>query len=73
MLCDEDVISTERSAWGRTQADMQLFSDKRALAHAGAAKVCQMVDDWFAAQLSINDEDMQLSLLVGSLKPVVAG
>jgi hypothetical protein len=50
-----------------------LFSDERALAHAGAAKVCQMVKDWFAAQLAIKDADMQLRLLVDSLKPVVAG
>jgi hypothetical protein len=51
---------------------MRLFSDERALAHAGAAKVCQMVQDWFAAQLAITDPDMQLRLLIDSLKPVVA-
>jgi hypothetical protein len=35
--------------------------------------VCQLVHDWFAAQLAIKDPDMQLRLLVDSLKPVVAG
>ena len=29
-----------------------------ALARAGSAKVCQMVRDWFAAQLAISDPDM---------------
>jgi hypothetical protein len=31
------------------------------------------VHDWFAAQLALKDADMQLRLLVDSLKPVVAG
>jgi hypothetical protein len=31
------------------------------------------VKDWFAAQLAIEDANMQLHLLVDSLKPVVAG
>ena len=52
---------------------MQLFSDERALARAGPEKVCQLVHDWFAAQLALKDPDMQLRLLVDSLKPVVAG
>jgi len=70
---DYDVLANDLTQRGWTQADMQLFSDERALAHAGAAKVCQMVHDWFAAQLAIKDGDMQLRLLVDSLKPVVAG
>jgi hypothetical protein len=32
-----------------------------------------MVQDWFAAQLAVKDEDVQLRLLVEALKPVVAG
>ena len=70
---DYDALANDLTQRGWTQADMQLFSDERALAHAGAAKVCQMVHDWFAAQLAIKDADMQLRLLVDSLKPVVAG
>ena len=58
---------------GWTQADMQLFSDERALSRAPPEKVCQLVTDWFAAQLDIKDQDIQLRLLVDSLKPVVAG
>jgi hypothetical protein len=70
---DYDALANDLTQRGWTQADMQLFSDERALAHAGSAKVCQMVHDWFAAQLAIKDADMQLRLLVDSLKPVVAG
>jgi len=32
-----------------------IAADERALVRAGAAKVCQMVHDWFAAQLAIKD------------------
>lgn len=58
---------------GWTQADLQLFTDERALSQAPPAKICQLVHDWFAAQLDIKDPDMQVRLLVDSLKPVVAG
>jgi hypothetical protein len=54
-------------------ADLALFSDPRALSRAAPQKVCQMVQDWFAAQLAVKDEDVQLRLLVEALKPVVAG
>jgi hypothetical protein len=67
------ALARDLTQRGCTQADMQLFSDERALAHAGAVKVCQRVKDWFAAQLAIKDADMQLRLLVDSLKPTVAG
>jgi hypothetical protein len=32
-----------------------------------------MVHDWFAVQLAIPDQEIQLRLLVDSLRPVVAG
>jgi hypothetical protein len=32
-----------------------------------------MVRDWFAAQLSVPDEEVQVRLLMEALKPVVAG
>lgn len=56
-----------------TQGDLQLFTNERELAQASPGKVCQLVHDWFAAQLAIKDPDMQVRLLVDSLKPVVAG
>jgi uncharacterized protein DUF4339 len=70
---DYDALAADLSKRGWSQADLQLFSDERALSNAGPAKVCQMVRDWFAAQLALKDPDMQLRLLVESLKPIVAG
>lgn len=70
---DYDALAADLTKLGWTAADMQLFSDERALARASPEKVCQLVHDWFAAQLAIKDPDMQLRLLVDSLKPVVAG
>jgi len=70
---DYDALAADLTKLGWAPADMQLFSDERALSRASPAKVCQLVHDWFAAQLAIKDSDMQLRLLVDSLKPVVAG
>jgi hypothetical protein len=70
---DYDALAGDLAKRGWTQADMQLFSDERALSRAPPEKVCQLVHDWFAAQLDIKDPDIQLRLLVDSLKPVVAG
>lgn len=70
---DYDVLTAELAKRGWTAADLQLFSDARALARAAPEKVCQMVQDWFAAQLAIKDEATQLRLLSEALKPVVAG
>jgi hypothetical protein len=70
---DYDALAADLSKRGWSQADLQLFSDERALSNAGPTKVCQMVRDWFAAQLALKDPDMQLRLLVESLKPIVAG
>lgn len=70
---DYDALAADLAKLGWTDADMQLFSNERALAGAAPDKVCQLVHDWFAAQLAIKDPDVQLRLLVDSLKPVVAG
>lgn len=70
---DYDLLAADLAKRGWSQTDMQLFSDERALARASPEKVCQMVHDWFAAQLAIKDPDIQLRLLVDSLRPVVAG
>lgn len=70
---DYDMLAADLGKLGWTPADMQLFSDERALAKAPPEKVCQMVHDWFAAQLAIKDPDAQMRLLVDSLRPVVAG
>jgi hypothetical protein len=70
---DYDALASELTKRGWTQTDMQLFSDERALARAAPEKVCQLVHDWFATQLAISDPDLQLRLLVESLRPIVAG
>lgn len=70
---DYDALAAQlaKRGWGPT--DLQLFSDARALSRAAPQKVCQMVQDWFAAQLAVKDEEMQMRLLVEALKPVVSG
>lgn len=70
---DYDKLAADLAKRGWTPADMKLFSDERALAKAEPDKVCQMVHDWFAAQLALSDPEAQMRLLVESLRPVVAG
>lgn len=70
---DYSMISTELSKMGWTGTDMRLFGDPQKLAAAQPAKVCQLVTDWFTAQLMISDQAIQARLLVQSLRPVVAG
>lgn len=70
---DYDALASQLAQRGWSPADLALFSDPRALSRATPQKVCQMVQDWFAAQLALKDEDVQLRLLVEALKPVVAG
>ena len=70
---DYNLLVVELEARGWSQADMQLFSDSKALAKAAPEKVCQMVQEWFEAQLAVKDTDAQLRLIVDALRPVVAG
>jgi len=70
---DYDVLSRELAQRGWSAADLQLFTDARALSRAAPEKVCQMVQDWFAAQLAVPDEAVKIRLLGEALKPVVAG
>jgi GYF domain 2 len=70
---DYDVLVKELQSRGWTQNDMKLFSNSQALAKAPPDKVCTLVTQWFESQMAIKDPDMQLRLLVDSLRPVVAG
>lgn len=70
---DYDQLAAQLSKRGWSPADLQLFSDARALSRATPDRVCKMVQDWFAAQLAVNDDAVQLRLLIEALKPVVAG
>ncbi len=70
---DYQALKQALAARGWTEKEEQLFSDPQALARAAPQDVCRLVQDWFAAQLSIADRGVQLRLLIESLKPVVAG
>jgi hypothetical protein len=70
---DYDVLAKHLAHKGWSPTDLQVFSDAQALSRAPAARVCQMVQDWFAAQLAVQDEATQTRLLVEALKPVIAG
>lgn len=70
---DYDTLAAELNARGWSENDLRTFSDPRALGRASPQDVCRMVQDWFAAQIAIKDNDAQLRLLVESLRPVVAG
>ena len=58
---------------GWTNREIQIFSSPSAMTKAPPEIVCKLVQDWFAAHLSVTDEDVQLRLLYESLKPIVAG
>lgn len=70
---DYDVLASELTRIGWTQADMQLFADPKALAKAPHDRVCSMLRDWFTAHLAIPDAQTQQRLLFESLKPVISG
>jgi hypothetical protein len=66
------MLANELTKRGWTPADFQLMSSK-GLAQAEPDKVCQLVEEFFSAQLSIPDAEVQMRLLVDSLRPVFAG
>jgi hypothetical protein len=70
---DYDMLASELTRLGWTQADMQLFADPKALARAPRDRVCKMLQDWFSAHLAISDPAVQERLLFETLKPVVSG
>lgn len=70
---DYDVLTAELTARGWTQDDLMTFSDPRRLSSSAPDKVCRMVQDWFTAQLSLKDPELQSRLLSESLKPLVQG
>ena len=70
---DYTILLEQLEARGWTQADMQLFSDSRALANAPRENVCRLVTEWFESQLAVKDSEVQLRLIADSLKPLIAG
>ena len=70
---DYEVLVQELSKLGWKENDLKVFSNPQALSHETPARVCQMVQDWFVAHLSVGDKATQERLLVETLKPVVSG
>ncbi len=68
---DQLVAALKEKGWQK--ADFELFADSQRLAQSPSDTVCRLVTDWFEAQLAIKEPDVQLRLIVDSLKPVVAG
>jgi GYF domain 2 len=70
---DYEVLVQELSKLGWKENDLKVFSNPQALSHEPPDRVCQMVQDWFAAHLAVADKATQERLLVETLKPVVSG
>jgi hypothetical protein len=68
---DFDLLASELKRRGWTQADWQLFTSN--LPRAEPEKACQLMHDWFSAQLALTDSDAQLRLLVETLRVTFAG
>ena len=68
---DYDLLATQLSVRGWSPADLALFDDARALSRASPQKVCQMVQDWFSAQLAIKEEPVQARLFGATLRPLI--
>jgi hypothetical protein len=67
------MLASELVKRGWTPDDFKLLSSKQTMAQGAPDKVCQLVHDFFAAQLALPDADVQMRLLMDSLKPVFAG
>jgi len=70
---DYDVLVDQLKGRGWGQAELQTFSDQRALAKAPHDQVCRLVQDWIGAHLSVKDADTQSRLLSETLRPLVHG
>ena len=70
---DFDLLSTELTKSGWTQADLQMFSDPAALSRAEPATVCRLVTQWFVTQTRLPDPEVRSRLIAASLRPVIAG
>jgi hypothetical protein len=65
------MLASELVKRGWTEDDFKLLSSDQAMAQAAPVKVCQLVHDYFAAQLSLPDQEAQLRLLVIALRLVL--
>ncbi len=65
-----DMLTAELIKKGWTGADFQILANDRTMAEAPATKVCQLVHDFFSAQLAVPDAEAQMRLLVNSVRPI---
>jgi len=70
---DYEVLVQQLSKLGWQESDLKTFSNPAALSREPPARVCKMVQDWFVAHLSVEDQATQERLLIETLKPVVSG
>ena len=70
---DYEVLVAQLTKLGWKEEDLKTFSNPTALSREPPGRVCQMVQDWFVAHLSVEDKAAQERLLVETLKPVVSG
>jgi hypothetical protein len=70
---DYEVLVQQLTKLGWKEEDLKTFSNPTALSREPPGRVCQMVQDWFVAHLSVEDKGAQERLLVETLKPVVSG
>jgi hypothetical protein len=70
---DYEVLVQQLTKLGWKESDLKTFSNPSALSREPPGRVCQMVQDWFVAHLSVEDEATRERLLVETLKPVVSG
>jgi hypothetical protein len=67
------LLASDLVKMGWTQADMVLFNDEKALAKAPPERVCQLVHDFFKAQIEFQDPEVRMKLIINALRPVFAG
>lgn len=70
---DYQALTGQLAKIGWNKEDIQLFANPEALSKAPPARVCQMVQDWFTAHLSLENAASQERLLHETLRPVVSG
>jgi uncharacterized protein DUF4339 len=70
---DYEILVQQLTKLGWEEGDLKTFSNPSALSKEPPERVCKMVQDWFMAHLSVEDQATQERLLVETLKPVVSG
>jgi TIR domain len=66
---DFQQLTDDLKKMGWTQEDMVLFNELR---KAPPEKMCQLVHDFFKAQLEVQDPEVQTKLIISALGPVFA-